>query len=91
MNAQLKFLKCISDETRLEILHLLKTGERCVYEIVNETKLEQSLISHHLREMRKCKIVKTRREGKKVIYRLANNSIAKLLDDVARLSRKFCD
>lgn len=87
---QQKFLKCISDKTRLEILHLLKKGERCVYDIVNETKLEQSLISHHLQEMRKCGIVRTRREGRKIIYRLANDSIIKFLDEVKILSRKFC-
>ncbi|MGQ9787692.1 MAG: ArsR/SmtB family transcription factor [Candidatus Hadarchaeaceae archaeon] len=88
---QLRFLKCISDKTRLQALHLLKNGERCVCEIVKKIKLEQSLISHHLQEMRKCRIVKTRREGKKVFYRLANDSIIKVLEDVELLSRKFCN
>ncbi|MEM2890264.1 MAG: metalloregulator ArsR/SmtB family transcription factor [Candidatus Hadarchaeum sp.] len=91
IDEQLKLLKCVSDKTRLEILHLLKKGERCVYDIVNETKLEQSLVSHHLREMRKCKIVNTRREGKKIFYRITDNSIIKFLDEVKLLSRKFCD
>lgn len=87
---QLRVLKCVSDKTRLEILHLLKKGERCVRDIVNEINQEQSLVSHHLQEMRKCGIVKTRREGKRIIYGLADKSVVKLLDDINRLSKKFC-
>lgn len=90
MDKQIMLLKCVGDKTRLKILHLLKKRERCVCDIVNETGLEQSLVSHHLREMRKCGIVRTRQEGKRVIYRLADVSIIKFLDEVKTLSNKFC-
>jgi len=87
---QLHLLKCLGDETRFKILLTLKGGERCVCEIIKELGLEQSLISHHLQAMRKCKLVRFRRDGKKMIYRLANPSILTLLADVERLSKKFC-
>ena len=89
-NEQLRMLKCVSDKTRLEILHLLKNGERCVRDIMDEINQEQSLVSHHLQEMRKCGIVRTRREGKNIIYGLADKSVVKLLEDIDRLSKKFC-
>ena len=59
-------------------------------EIIKELGLEQSLISHHLQAMRRCKLVKFRREGKKMMYRLADPSILELLADLERLSKKFC-
>ncbi|MGC8816810.1 MAG: ArsR/SmtB family transcription factor [Candidatus Hadarchaeum sp.] len=87
---QLRVLKCVSDRTRLQILRLLKEGEKCVRDMVEIINQEQSLVSHHLREMRKCGLVKTRREGKRIIYRLADDSIVRLLDDVDLISKKFC-
>ncbi len=87
---KLRLLKCVADETRLQILLTLKKGERCVCEIIDEVDKEQSLISHHLQALRKCKIIHKRREGKKIMYRLADPSILKFLADVEKLSRKFC-
>jgi DNA-binding transcriptional ArsR family regulator len=87
---QLRVLKCVSDKTRLEILQLLREGEKCVRDMLERINQEQSLVSHHLQEMRKCGLVKTRREGKKVIYSLSDDSIVKLLDDVELISKKFC-
>jgi len=87
---QLRLLKCVGDETRFQILMTLKSGERCVCEIFKELGKEQSLISHHLRSLKKCGIVKHRREGKKIMYRLADNSVLELLTKVEELADKFC-
>ncbi|MCS7131211.1 MAG: metalloregulator ArsR/SmtB family transcription factor [Hadesarchaea archaeon] len=86
---QLYLLKCISDETRLRILLMLKDGERCVCEIFRELNKEQSLISHHLRVARRCGLVKGVRQGKWIRYRLADPSIAELLTKVEEVSRKL--
>ena len=87
---QLRLLKCLGDETRFRVLLTLKNGERCVCEIIEQLGIEQSLISHHLQALRRCKLVKFRRDGKKKMYRLADPLILKLLSDVDRLSKKFC-
>jgi len=87
---QLRLLKCLGDETRFKILLTLKGGERCVCEIIKELGMEQSLISHHLQALRRCKLVKFRRDGKKKMYRLADPLILKFLSDVDGLSKKFC-
>ena len=59
-------------------------------EIIKELGMEQSLISHHLQALRRCKLVKFRRDGKKKMYRLADPLILKFLSDVDGLSKKFC-
>lgn len=90
IDRQLRLLKCVADETRLKILMTLKGGERCVCEIFRELGKEQSLISHHLKSLRKCGIVKYRREGKKIMYRLADPSVLELLTRVEELADTFC-
>jgi ArsR family transcriptional regulator len=87
IDRQLRLLKCVADETRFQILMTLKGGERCVCEIFRELGKEQSLISHHLKSLRKCGIVKHRREGKKIMYRLADPSVLELLTKVEELAR----
>lgn len=90
IDRQLRLLKCVADETRFKILMTLKDGERCVCEIFRELGKEQSLISHHLKSLKKCGIVKYRREGKKMMYRLADPSVLELLTKVEELADTFC-
>jgi len=80
----------VADDTRLQILVILKNGERCVCEIMKNLNKEQSLISHHLQALRRCGLIKRRREGKKIMYRLADPSILKLLAAIEKLSEKSC-
>jgi ArsR family transcriptional regulator len=88
---QLRLLKCVADETRFQILLALKgRGERCVCEIIEEVEKEQSLISHHLRALRKCGLIHRRRDGKRIMYRLADPSVLELLERVEKLAGKFC-
>lgn len=86
---QLAMLKCLSDETRLKILLALKDGERCVCDIIKELKVEQSLVSHHLRALRRCGLVTSVREGRKIKYKLAGQSIAELLVKIDETSGKL--
>lgn len=72
-------LKCIVDANRRGILVLLGDGEKCVNDLVKRTKMEQSLVSHHLKSLRNCGLVKSRKAGKKVLYRIASPEIVDLL------------
>jgi len=90
VDKQLQLLKCVADDTRIQILIYLKNGERCVCEIMKSLNKEQSLISHHLQALRRCGLIQRRREGKKIMYRLIDSSILKLLADIEKLSDKFC-
>ena len=82
---QARFLRCIGEPTRLQIVRLLTNGERCVCELTAALNKEQSLISHHLRALKTCSIVKERQEGQKVYYKLTDVRLAGLIIDCAAL------
>ena len=86
---QARFLRCIGDPTRLQIVRLLAKGERCVGELTSVLNKEQSLISHHLRALKECSIVKERQEAQKVYYKLANARLAKLIIDCEALMQEL--
>lgn len=87
-------LKCICDDTRFEILDMLqKNTELCVSDFVEEIGKDQPLISHHLKTLKKCGIVKSRDEGKKALYSISNNQLSELISNISNASKKipnFC-
>ena len=83
-------LKCICDETRFEILEMLqKNKELCVNDFVEEMKKDQPLISHHLKILKSCGIVKTRDEGKRSIYSITNTQLFELISNITTISKKI--
>ncbi len=81
----IKVLKCLSDETRYKILLLLDEGEKCVCELVKELGKKQPLVSHHLKLMKKCGLVSSRKEGRKTYYRVAKPKLSKALEVLSKL------
>jgi DNA-binding HxlR family transcriptional regulator len=64
-------LKVLADRTRLAILGLLMESPKHVGELNTHLKLEQSLLSHHLKVLRQEGFVESTRDGKAVLYQLA--------------------
>jgi len=60
----------LSDETRLQIIELLRKGERCVCELTDSLDAAQSRLSFHLRVLRDAGIVRDRKDGRWVYYEL---------------------
>jgi ArsR family transcriptional regulator, arsenate/arsenite/antimonite-responsive transcriptional repressor len=73
-----EYLKVIADSTRLQILCLLKKGERCVCNIHEPLGLPQNLTSHHLKALRDAEMVLTRREGRWIYYSINSEKISYL-------------
>lgn len=74
-------LKAISNGTRLCVISLLsKHDELNVSQLVEELKCEQSLLSHHLTDMRAKGILNCRRDGKNCYYSLKNKQIVQIID-----------
>ena len=90
---QARFLKCIGEPTRLQILKFLADGEKCVSEIIENLHREQSLVSHHLKALKDCGIVVSRHEAQKVYYKLADPMVAEIvIASESLLSRlKLCE
>lgn len=63
-------LKLTSEESRLKILCILKDGEHCVCEIIEHLNLSQSLISHHLKDLKDKGIIVDEKRGLNVFYSL---------------------
>ena len=66
----IELLKLLSDKTRLRILNLLYKGKRFVCEIVVITQLPQSTVSRHLSKLRLANVVKTKRRGQLIEYKI---------------------
>ncbi|MBY0579727.1 MAG: metalloregulator ArsR/SmtB family transcription factor [Burkholderiales bacterium] len=68
--------KAVSSPKRLELIELLCQGEKSVDMLSREASISMKLASAHLRELRKARLVDTRRDGKNIYYRLANKEVA---------------
>lgn len=74
-------LKAISNGTRLCVISLLaEQDEMNVSQLGELLKCEQSLLSHHLTDMRAKGILNCRREGKNCYYSLRNKQISQIID-----------
>jgi ArsR family transcriptional regulator len=71
----LEIFKTLSDETRLRILKLLEHGELCVCDIVAALDLIQPKVSFHLGVMKEAKLIKDRRQGKWIHYRIDDTDL----------------
>ncbi|MEG0285672.1 MULTISPECIES: metalloregulator ArsR/SmtB family transcription factor [Vagococcus] len=74
-----KFFKSISDPTRLRILIALSEDELNVSAITEKLQMEQSAISHQLKLLRESHLVKSRKEGKSVVYSLDDQHVTDIL------------
>src|SRR3954467_9031951 len=70
MSSTLKFLRALSDPTRLRIIALLEKNELSVNELQEITRMGQSRISTHLGQLQDAEMLQSRREGKRTFYKL---------------------
>ena len=77
-----KFFRGLADTSRLALLEALCAGEKTVSDLVAETGLTQSNVSGHLSCLRECGLVASRQQWRHVYYRLADERVAALLQDV---------
>lgn len=78
-----KLLKAMSHPKRLEIIHLLRNQELSVGKIQTMLDLPQANLSQHLQVLRETEVVKTRKEGKQIYYRLRHKNFI-LASDLLR-------
>jgi DNA-binding transcriptional ArsR family regulator len=71
--------KALGDKTRLKILWALELQEMCVCDLAALLDVTESAVSHQLRLLRTLRLVKNRREGTILYYRLADKHIEQLI------------
>ena len=72
--------KAFGDPTRVQILSNLLAGEMCVGDIAEAVELSQSAVSHQLRILKQMHLIKFRREGKNILYSLADDHVRTILE-----------
>jgi len=77
---QSKFFKALADTTRLRILKLLEVREMCVCEIMIALGLTQPTTSHHLGILENVGLVRSRKEGKWVYYKIVDHKLIQNLN-----------
>ncbi len=89
MQEILSIFKALSEETRLRILKLLENGELCVCDIVAALDTIQPKVSFHLSTLKEAGLIKDRKQGKWVHYRIDDSDMFRrflLLSALERIS-----
>ncbi len=71
--------KALGDPTRVRMLSALSRAELCVCDLATLLGATESAISHQLRLLRSLRVVRARRDGRMVFYRLDDDHIVRLL------------
>ena len=81
IDKMVKFYKNFSDETRLKILVVLdKVGQMCVCDIAVSLNMTKSAISHQLRYLKECNLVRSIKLGKEVFYDLSDEHVKDIIE-----------
>jgi rhodanese-related sulfurtransferase len=70
--------KALASPKRLEILEMLAQGEKAVETVAAEVAIDVKLASAHLKALKHARLVQSRRDGKRMVYRLSGDDIASL-------------
>ncbi len=74
-----ELFKIFGDSTRIRILYDLFDGEKGVTEICEDLDMNQSAVSHQLKILRVSKLISARRDGKSMIYALADDHVKTII------------
>jgi DNA-binding transcriptional ArsR family regulator len=80
-----QLLAALGNEHRLRIVDLLRAGERCVCEITPAFALDPSVVSRHLAVRERAGVIRSRRDGRRVFYRVTDRRVFRLLDGAAAM------
>ena len=85
--------KAFADENRIQILELLRDGERCACRLLEEMKITQPTLSHHMKILCDSGIVVGRKEGKWMHYSISEDGVKDVrnyLDDIMSANESTC-
>lgn len=72
------YFRVLGEPMRLKLLNVLRSGERCVQELVDETETSQANVSKHLKVMLQAGILTKRTQGTQAFYRVTDDLIFEL-------------
>lgn len=86
--ADAKVFKAFCDANRLQILELLRSGEKCACVLLEDLQISQSTLSYHMKILCDSGIVVGRTEGKWTHYSISDQGSQKAKELLAELTCK---
>ncbi len=74
-----ELFRILGDTTRIRLFWILCHGEECVTNLAYLTGVSSPAVSHHIRFLKKAGLVESRRDGKEVYYKSADNKVCRYL------------
>jgi len=78
----------VASPKRLELLDLLAQGERSVESVAEQASMTIANTSQHLQGLRQARLVEARRDGTRVLYRLADDSVGRFFVELRQLAQR---
>ena len=72
-----RVFKAFCDENRLQILKMLRSGEKCACKLLEELQISQSTLSHHMKILCESGIVESREQGKWTYYKISRAGVCR--------------
>ena len=69
----------LSDSTRVRLLSMLALEDMCVCEMADILGMSQPAVSHHLRSLRQCGVVRFKKTGKRAVYSISDTRTGHML------------
>lgn len=83
--------KALANPHRIELLDLLAQGERSVDVLASRADISLALASAHLQGLRRAGLVLARRDGNRILYRLADDDVYRLLASLRTVASRLGD
>ena len=80
-----QYYKVLGSPIRIQLLFSIGYGEACVCHLERLLKKRQAYISQHLMVLRDAEILETRREGKYIFYRVADQGLLDLIQETSEI------
>jgi len=75
-----EFFQALGHPIRLGLLGLLWEGGRCACELAPELAVDQSTVARHLLTLKRAGLLRSRKEGVRVVYELADERVLEVLE-----------
>ena len=85
-NDTVRVFKAFCDENRLQILELLRTGEKCACKLLDDLHITQSTLSHHMKILCDSGVVVGRKEGKWMHYSISEEGVKRMVEIIGQLT-----
>lgn len=86
-----QIFKALCDENRVQIMQLLRTGEKCACKLLEELNISQPTLSHHMKILCDAGFVTGRKEGKWMYYSICEEGCQIARDALNEVTAPNCD